>query len=139
MTHADGTPAENPTIGDRIRSIIPKSMKDQAYSYLSAAIMFLMAFGVVDDQQAALWTQLGIALVTFTFTLLYATSTWTMSLYAVVGPLGAVLMAYGLISDEKWAIVTAAVGQALGITTAARTQSAPEGTSKIMSLVSKTR
>lgn len=122
MTHADSTPTFRDRVRGllaRIRSVVPESAQGYGYSLASGAVMFLLALGVVNNEEAALWTQLAIALVTCMFALIYSPSTWRASLYLIVGPLGAVLMGYGLIADEKWAIIVAASGQVLGITTAA--------------------
>ena len=122
MTHADSTPTFRDRVRGllvRIRSVVPESAQGYGYSLVSGAVMFLMALGVVTNEEAALWTQLAIALVTCLFALIYSPSTWRASLYLIVGPLGAVLMGYGLIADEKWAVIVAALGQVLGITTAA--------------------
>lgn len=102
-----------------IRALIPDSYREAAYRGLSGVVTFLVAFGVFNSDQAALWTQLGVSTVTLLFALLYSTSTWRSVLYAVVGPLGAVLMAYGIVDDVRWALITTAVAQVFGITTAA--------------------
>jgi hypothetical protein len=74
---------------------------------------------VLNADQSTLWTQLGVSTVTLLFAMLYSTSTWRTALYAVVGPLGALLMGYSIVNDVRWALITAAVGQLFGITTAA--------------------
>lgn len=122
MTHYDSTPTFRDRVRavlERVRSLVPKSAEGYGYSVVSGIVMFLMALGVVNNEEAALWTQLAIALVTCLFALIYSPSTWRASLYLIVGPLGAVLMGYGLVAGEKWAIIVAASGQVLGITTAA--------------------
>ncbi|QNL30141.1 hypothetical protein SEA_MARIOKART_14 [Gordonia phage Mariokart] len=110
---------EGMTVLDRIRSAVPEGARETFYRVVAGATTFLLAFGVLDDQEAALWTQLGLTAVTSLFAMLYSTQAWRTALYALVGPLGSVLMAYGLVADEKWAIITAAIGQLFGIATAA--------------------
>lgn len=103
----------------RIRELIPEKRREEFYRIVAAVSTGLLAFGFLDEQETALWTQLGISVVTTLFALLYTTSAWRASLYALVGPLGAVLMAYGIVSDVRWALIVAAVGQLFGIATAA--------------------
>lgn len=104
---------------DRLRLMFPATERESLYRGVSAFIILLFAFGVLDENEAALWTQLAVSVVTCLFALLYATSTWRVALYLVVGPLGAVLMGYGIVTDTRWALIVAAVGQALGVSTAA--------------------
>ena len=111
--------SEGMTVLDRIRSVIPEGAREAYYRVTAAVVTGLMAFGLLDNQEAALWTQLGLTTVTSLFAMLYSTQAWRTALYALVGPLGAVLMAYGLVADERWALITAAVGQLFGIATAA--------------------
>lgn len=118
MTHRDAEVAGTGPLGGLGRWL-PEDSKDYAYSLVSAVVTFLLAFGLVDNEEAALWTQLAIALVTCTFALIYSPSAARSSIYAITGPVGAVLMGYGLVSDVRWAIIVAGVGQVLGVTTAA--------------------
>lgn len=107
------------TFLDRVRAVVPENQREAVYRFVGGLGLFLFAFGVLDDMEASLWTQLGVSTVTLLFALLYATSTWRVALYAVVGPLGAVLMAYSIVTETRWGLIVAATGQALGITTAA--------------------
>ncbi|ADX31938.1 holin [Tsukamurella phage TPA2] len=81
--------------------------------------MLLFGLGVLTSDQAAQWAQLAVSLITLLFAFLYATTPWRTALYAITGPLGSILMAYGIVSDVRWAVIAASVGYALGITTAA--------------------
>ncbi|UYL88126.1 holin [Gordonia phage Evaa] len=103
----------------KLRNAIPEKRREEFYRVVAGVTTFLLAFGVLDNQEAALWTQLGLATVTCLFALLYSTSAWRSAIYALAGPAGAVLMAYGLVGDQTWALVVAAVAQLFGITTAA--------------------
>lgn len=107
------------TVLDKLRAAIPEGQREAFYRLVAGVTAFLLAFGVLDDSEAALWTQLGLTLVTSLFALLYSTQAWRTALYVITGPLGAVLMAYGIVSDVRWALITAAVAQLFGITTAA--------------------
>ncbi|UJE15669.1 membrane protein [Gordonia phage Ligma] len=114
------------TIRDSIRAAIPEGAREAYYRAVAGVTAFLLAFGVLDNQEAALWTQLGLTAVTSLFAMLYSTQAWRTALYAIVGPLGSVLMAYGIVADVRWALITAAVGQLFGITTmAAKTVQLP--------------
>jgi hypothetical protein len=72
-----------------------------------------------DARREWLWAQLGVATVTLVFALAFSTSMWRSLLYGITGPLGAVLMWYGIVGDAKWALIVAGIGQLFGITTAA--------------------
>ncbi|URM86113.1 membrane protein [Gordonia phage BiggityBass] len=114
------------TVQDKLRAAVPEGAREAWYRFVAGATAFLLAFGVLDNQEAALWTQLGLTAVTSLFAMLYSTQAWRTALYALVGPVGSVLMAYGLVADERWALITAAVGQLFGIATmAAKTVQVP--------------
>lgn len=102
-----------------LRELIPESQREMGFRLVSAVSVALLGIGVVDSEQAALWTQAGVGTVTLLFAWLYATSSARAALYALTGPIGGLVMAYGLVNDVKWAVVTAAIGQAFGVTTAA--------------------
>lgn len=107
------------TIRERLRRIIPERYRETLYRASGAVTMLLFGLGVLTSDQAAQWGQLAVSLVTLLFAGLYSTSGWRTALYAVTGPLGSVLMAYGIVSDVRWAVIAASVGYALGITSAA--------------------
>lgn len=104
---------------ERIRASIRPEWRETGYRLVAAVVMFLAAFGILDDQEAALWTQLGLSVVTAGFAALFATSGRRIALYMVAGPLGGLLMLYGIVTQERWALITAAAAQAFGIATAA--------------------
>ncbi|OMB79310.1 hypothetical protein A5743_14355 [Mycolicibacterium conceptionense] len=103
----------------RIRAWVKPEWREPGYRVAGAAIMMLFALGVLKQEEAALWTQLVVSVITSLFALLFATSTWRAALYLIVGPLGGVLMWYGIVNAATWAVIAAAVAQAFGITTAA--------------------
>lgn len=103
----------------RLQALVPQRAREAYYRFAGGAVMFLMAIGLLDTAEASLWTQLVVGTVTLVFALLYATTPWRVALYAITGPLGGVLMYYGIVNDTKWALITASVAQAFGITTAA--------------------
>lgn len=104
---------------DKIRKLFPAADREWGYRIVAAATTGLLAFGLLNAQEAALWTQLGVSVVTTLFALLYSTSTWRSALYVIVGPLGGILMAYGIGHGIDWAVIVSAVGQLFGIATAA--------------------
>lgn len=124
------TPAAQLSLANRIlfrvRGLFPAADREWGYRIVAAAVAGLLAFGLLNSEQAALWTQLGVSVVTTGFALLYSTSTWRSALYVLVGPLGGVLMAYGIGQRVDWAIIVSTVGQLFGIATAAaKTVQAP--------------
>ncbi|AYP70004.1 holin [Mycobacterium phage CRB2] len=102
-----------------LQAHIPPADREILYRVVAGALTFLSGWGILDNERAVLWSQLGIGTVTALFALLYATSSVRVVLYTLVGPLGAVLLAYGIIQDEKWAVITASLAQVFGIATAA--------------------
>jgi hypothetical protein len=120
------TPSLTPSWLDKIRKLFPASDREWGYRIVAAISTGLMAFGLLNTEDAALWTQLGVSVITTLFALLYSTSTWRSALYVVVGPIGGLLMAYGIGQGVNWAIIVSAVGQLFGIATAAaKTVQAP--------------
>lgn len=107
------------TIVDRLRTLVPQSSREGLYRLAGAVTTLLFGLGVLTSDQAAQWAQLTVSLITLLFAFLYATTSWRLALYAVTGPLGSILMAYGIVNDARWAVIAASVGYALGITTAA--------------------
>lgn len=115
MTHA--RPEES--VLDRLRARIPESQRENWYKFASAAVMLLFGLEVLTDVQAAAWGQLGTSVVTLLFAALYATTKLRLALYLFAGPALGVLQLYGMVNDVRAALIVSAVGQALGITTAA--------------------
>lgn len=103
----------------RLQTVIPANAREAWYRIAAAIVMGLSAFGVLNGETVALWGQLAVATITLLFAALYATTPLRVALYAVLAPLGAVLLYYGITYDEQWAIITASIGQAFGIATAA--------------------
>lgn len=105
---------------------VPPSAREAGYRVVAGVFVLLWAAGVLDQEGAALWTQLGISIVTLVFAALYATSPWRLALYGLIAPLSAVLTLYGYANGVDWALIASAVAQTLGITTAAaKTVQAP--------------
>lgn len=103
----------------RLRDHLPERYRESFYRSASVVMSLLLGLGATSADRVFLWWQMGVAVVTSLLAMLYATSYWRVAMYTVVGPLGALLMAYGIVNDARWALVTAAVGQLFGITTSA--------------------
>lgn len=106
-------------VRNRLQLLIPLRSRETFYRVVAGVLAALSGFGILDDNEALLWSQLAVGTVTALFAMLYATTTLRRALYALVGPIGALLMAYGIVNDIKWAIIAVAVGQVFGTTTAA--------------------
>lgn len=102
-----------------LQARIPVEAREGMYRLAAGVLTFLTGFGLLDNNEGALWSQLVIATITAVFALLYSTSNLRVVLYTLIGPVGAVLMGYGLLSDVHWAVVVASIGQVFGVATAA--------------------
>lgn len=94
-------------------------LREAAYRYVNAILLVLLGLGVLTATTSAIWAEVGLGTVTLVFAVLKATSNWRIALYALTGPVAGALGAYGLLQGVDWAVITMAVAQALGITTAA--------------------
>lgn len=102
--------------GDDTKSL---ALREAAYRYVNAILLVLLGLGYLTATQGALWGEVGLGTVTLLFAVAKATSNWRIALYALTGPAAGLLGAYGLARGVDWAVITMAVAQALGITTAA--------------------
>nr|YP_009950068.1 tail length tape measure protein [Mycobacterium phage Serendipitous]AYB70558.1 hypothetical protein SEA_SERENDIPITOUS_16 [Mycobacterium phage Serendipitous] len=127
MTSNDPVPVGG--LRGRLQLLIPASWREGWYRIASGGVMFLLAFGLLDANEAALWTQFGVGLVTLIFALIYAYTPARVALYAFLGVGGSVLLYYGIVTDVRWALITAAVAQAFGIATAAAKTVTADGSS----------
>jgi hypothetical protein len=103
----------------RLQTLVPASAREAWYRFASAAVMFLFAFGLLTADSMTLWIQLVGATVTLVFAAIYATTPLRLAMYSILAPAGAILLYYGIVTDVRWALITAAVAQAFGIVTAA--------------------
>jgi len=104
---------------DRLRVWIPERYREGLYRFVAGTTGLLLATRYLSAQEAALWTELGVATVTALFAALYSTTRARLALYAVGVPLGSALVYYGWTCEEQWALLMGAFGQMFGITTAA--------------------
>ncbi|WP_293003874.1 hypothetical protein [Mycobacterium sp.] len=103
----------------RISRYLPETRREKLHVLLVAFVGYLLAGGVLTNNQAELWTRLGAATISLLFAWLYARDAWRAALYGVVVTLGGVLYAYGVAQGINWAIIVATTAQALGMGTAA--------------------
>lgn len=103
----------------KLRALVPARYREIGYRVSNTLTIVLLVGGYVTSTEAALWSGLVTGVITLVFALLHATSTWRAAIYVFTGPLGSVLLAYGVVDDVKWAFIVSAAGYALGITTAA--------------------
>lgn len=106
-------------VRNRLQLLIPLRARETFYRVVAGVLAALTGFGILDDNEAMMWSQLAVGTVTALFAMLYATTSIRRALYALVGPIGAVLMAYGIVNNWKWAVISVAVGQVFGTATAA--------------------
>lgn len=111
--------SNNPSARARLQALFPPHLREVGYRLSAALTTLLFAYGILDASTQAIWAQLGVGLVTLVFALVYAETPVRIALYTITGPLGAALLYYGIVTDVRWALITAAVAQAFGIVTAA--------------------
>ena len=105
--------------------------RETGYRVVTGVVGLLLAFAYLSQEEAALWTQLGLSTVTLVFAALFATSTWRQVLYPVLAAAGALLVWYGVVTGEQWPLILQAAIQLFGLSTAAAKtiqSSAPPGT-----------
>ena len=93
--------------------------REQGYRIVTGLVGLLVAFAYLSQEEAALWTQLGLSSVTLLFAALFATSTWRLVLYPVLAAAGPLLVWYGIVSDVQWPLILQAAIQLFGLSTAA--------------------
>src|SRR5689334_11965312 len=79
--HADTMTSTATGVLARIRASIKPEWREGGYRVVTGAIMLLFALGVMEKEEAALWTQLGISVITTLFAIVFATSGWRTALY----------------------------------------------------------
>lgn len=107
------------TFLDRVRALFPPEYREAAYRAVAGIATLLAGTAFLSQEEAALWTQLGLSSVTLLFAALYATSTWRLVLYPVLAAVGPLLVWYGVVSDESWPLILQAAVQIFGLSTAA--------------------
>lgn len=110
----------------KLDKLIPASSRETVYRIVAAVITGLTATGALTVDKAYLWTQLGIATVTLLYALLYAGTALRATFYTVIAAVSALLLTYGVAKGIDWPIIVGAIGQALGVATAAAKAQSPD-------------
>lgn len=97
---------------------IKPEWREPAYRFVTGAVGLLAALAYLTQEEATLWTQLGLSVVTLLFATLFATSTWRLVLYPALAASAALLTWYGIGTDEQWALILSAGVQMFGLSTA---------------------
>ncbi|MCV7424346.1 hypothetical protein H7K45_27745 [Mycobacterium yunnanensis] len=102
--------------------------REPLYRGVTGLVALLLALAYLSKEEAALWTQLGLASVTLLFAALFATSTVRKLLYPLLVAAGGLLTWYGWVNAEQWPLILAATAQMFGLSTAAaKAVQAPTG------------
>ncbi|MEJ6019887.1 phage holin [Corynebacterium sp. H113] len=104
---------------ESIRNTVAPSTRGVAYATVTALAPALIAWGVLDEQQAAAVIGVLVATVTLLFAVLHSTSPVRTALYGLLASVTVVLTVYGYGSDAQWQTILAIVAPALGTATAA--------------------
>ncbi|HHY07509.1 MAG TPA: hypothetical protein GX530_03065 [Corynebacteriales bacterium] len=94
-------------------------VRERLYIVSAALMTVLVSFGVMDDQKAAQWTALVVAVVAAIFAIINSESNWRTALYGVAGSAAVVFQTYGILDQANWAAIVGLVAAVLGVTTAA--------------------
>lgn len=93
--------------------------REPLYRFVIGLVALLSAIAYLSKEEAALWTQLGLSIVTLLFAALFATSTLRQVLYPVLATAGGLLTWYGYVNSDQWPLILAAAVQMFGLSTAA--------------------
>lgn len=102
-----------------------------AYTLLPVITSFLVSYGVLDDQKAALWAGLVTAVLGPVVAAFMArqVNAWRAGLYAILAAGQALFIGYGLISPDQldaWMpLITTLIGGAAGSVSVANTDTTP--------------
>lgn len=100
------------------KKIFTPVVRERLYIVAAALMTVLVSFGVLNDNQAALWSSLVVAIIGAIFAIVNAETNWRLALYTVAGA-AALFQAYGILGDANWAAITGLVAALLGVSTAA--------------------
>lgn len=106
-------------IKDFCKKVFTPIVRERLYIVAAALMTVLVSFGVMNDNQAALWSSLVVAVIGAIFAIVNAETNWRLALYAVAGAAAALFQAYGILGDANWAAITGLVAAVLGVSTAA--------------------
>ena len=101
------------------KKIFTPVVRERLYIVAAALMTVLVSFGVLNDNQAALWSSFAVAVSGAIFAIVNAETNWRLALYTVAGAAAALFQAYGILGDANWAAITGLVAAVLGVSTAA--------------------
>ena len=104
---------------DSLRTSIPASARGTIYSAVGALAPALIAWGILDDVQAAAIVGVIGSVVTLAFAILHSTSAPRTALYGVLAAVTVALAVWGYGSPEQWAAILAIIAPVLGVSVAA--------------------
>lgn len=104
---------------DSVRNAIPASARGTAYAVVAAVAPALIAWGILDEVQAAAVVGVITAVVTLAFAILHSTSSPRTALYGLMAAGTVALAVWGYGSPEQWAAILAIIAPILGVGVAA--------------------
>lgn len=104
---------------EKLQNLLAPITRERLYIIAAALMTVLVSFGVLDDQKAAQWTALVVAILTAIFAIVNSESHWRTALYGVTTAAAVVFQSYGILGEAHWAAITGLVAALLGVTTAA--------------------
>ena len=78
------------------KKIFTPVVRERLYIVAAALMTVLVSFGVLNDNQAALWSSLVGAI----FAIVNAETNWRLALYTVAGAAAALFQAYGILGTR---------------------------------------
>lgn len=104
---------------ESVRNTIPASARGTAYAVVAAVAPALIAWGILDEVQAAAVVGVITAVVTLAFAILHSTSSPRTALYGLMAAGTVALAVWGYGSPEQWAAILAIIAPVLGVGVAA--------------------
>ena len=104
---------------ESLRDAIPASARGTAYAMVAALAPALIAWGILDEVQAAAIVGVITAVVTLGFAILHSTSSPRTALYGLMAAGTVALAVWGYGSPEQWAAILAIIAPILGVGVAA--------------------
>lgn len=104
---------------DKLRHAVPASARGTTYAMVGALAPALIAWGILDDVQAAAIVGVIGSVVTLIFAILHSTSTPRSALYGVLAAITVALAVWGYGSPDQWAAILAIIAPVLGVGVAA--------------------
>ncbi|MFY9190167.1 MAG: hypothetical protein WAN89_02690 [Lawsonella sp.] len=102
-----------------VAKVFSPLVRERLYIVAAALMSALVAFGVLTDNEASLWSALVVAVIGAVFSVVNAETNWRVALYTVAGAAAVVFQSYGILGDAEWSAIVGLVAAVLGVTTAA--------------------